>query len=252
MLPATFMIAEYLQCLREPLSARTPVQRRVAVALFLIVVVTRFAAISRTITDWDEALFAQGVLDYDVTRDHPHAPGYPLFVLAAKMIHLFGVPEFRALQVVVTLASVLLFPAMLAFARELRWRDSTALIAATMTAFLPTVWYYGGTALSDVPALCTAIAASAFLLRGGRSERANPIGAALTALAVGIRPQMILIAIVPAMLGALALRSPRRVIASLSLAISLIAASYGGAMLFSADPPRGYWKQHRQPQTHIT
>ena len=226
-------------------------QRRIAVALFLIVLASRFAAISRSITDWDEALFAQGVLDYDVTRDHPHAPGYPLFILAAKVIHLFGVSEFRALQAIATLASILLFPAVLMLARELRMRDSTALIAATMTAFLPTVWYYGGTALSDVPALCASLAGAAFLLRGGRSERAYWIGALLVAIAVGIRPQMILIAIAPAALGAIALRNAQRATAAVLMAVMLIAASYGGAMLFSDNPPFGYWKQLRQTQKHI-
>ena len=197
--------------------------------------------------DWDEALFAQGVLEYDVTRDHPHAPGYPLFVLAAKCVRLFGIPEFRALQTVATIASLLLFPVVLMLARELRWSNPAALIAATLTAFLPTIWYYGGTALSDVPGLCATLAAAAFLLRGRQSACAYWIGALLLAVAVGIRPQMILVLIVPV----IAVLRARRALAPLLIALTLIVATYAGGAFFSADPPHGYWKQLRQTQKHI-
>ncbi|HEX2122595.1 MAG TPA: hypothetical protein VHL59_13225, partial [Thermoanaerobaculia bacterium] len=134
----------------------------------------------------------------------------------------------------------------------LRLRPAVAIIAATLTPFLPTIWYYGGTALSDVPALCAIVAGCAFLLRGGRDPRAYVVGAVLTAVAVGIRPHTIAVAVLPALAGAFALRSFRRVAAAGLLGAVIVAASYGGAMLFSADPPHGYLRQLRRTQQYIS
>ena len=58
-------------------------------ALFLAcvaVAITRIAALSRSMCDWDEALFCLGVRDYDVPAYRPHPPGFPLFVGAAKLL----------------------------------------------------------------------------------------------------------------------------------------------------------------------
>src|SRR5262249_13656213 len=141
-------------------------------ALSVVVAISRWSALSTSQLDWDESLFALGVRNYDVTVQHPHPPGYPLFILFAKMARLAVRDDFRSLQAVVALASFLLFPATFFLLRELRVRFRIAIIGACITAFLPTVWYYGGTALSDVPALCSVVVASALFLAGARNPRA--------------------------------------------------------------------------------
>jgi hypothetical protein len=78
----------------------TPAQKRILLVLSLLVALTRLLAIAHSLNDWDEALFSLGVAEYEVDQHWPHPPGYPLFVAAAKGVHLLGVSEFRSLQTI--------------------------------------------------------------------------------------------------------------------------------------------------------
>jgi hypothetical protein len=241
----------YLASLRESPAPLTRAQKVTFALLALGIALTRFPALSLTPHDWDEMLFAAGVPDYDVTVQHPHPPGYPLFIAAAKVARLFVDSDFHAVQAVATVASMLIFPAAFLLARELRFRTSYAFAAAAMTAFLPSIWYHGGTALSDVPAIVLVLFASALLLRGGRSSRAYLAGALLTALACGIRGQLLLVAAPPALLGALALRRWTTFAVSWAAAAAAVFLTYFGAAYFSSDFPDGYVEQVRYINKHL-
>jgi hypothetical protein len=82
--------------------------KRVWIATALIAV-TRWLALSRTLWDWDEALFALAVRDYDVSFFHPQPPGFPLFIALAKLLPFRE--EFHAVQAVVFVASLFVFTA---------------------------------------------------------------------------------------------------------------------------------------------
>src|ERR1044071_7308928 len=130
----------YLAALRESPIPLTRGQKLLFNILAVAIALTRIPALSMTLHDWDETLFAFGVSEYDVQPHHPHPPGYPLFIAAAKVARLFTDTDFHALQAVATLASMLVFPAAFLFARELRFRTPFAFCVAAMTAFLPSVW----------------------------------------------------------------------------------------------------------------
>lgn len=179
----------------------TAFQKKIVVGLSLLVAITRFAAVARSLFDWDEGLFILGILDYDVANHHPHPPGYPLFVAAGKLLHAAGLEPFRALQAVVLTGAVFLFPALYFLAREIGFRFETAAAGAAIFCFLPNVWLYGGTAFSDIPATALVYTASALLLRGRSSRSAYVAGAVVLGLAAGIRPTSFVIAAVPALLG---------------------------------------------------
>ncbi len=123
----------------EPL---TRTQRNIVIGIAVVVALTRIAALSRTLWDWDEALFCMGVREYDVPSHHPHPPGYPLFVAAAKLVRLVIHNDFRAVQAVVLIAACALFPALFALARELRFPFAVAAGGAALYAFFPNVWHY--------------------------------------------------------------------------------------------------------------
>ncbi|MEA2464292.1 MAG: hypothetical protein QOJ98_2039, partial [Acidobacteriota bacterium] len=142
-------------------------ERIAAWSLGLFAAVLRWPALSLTLWDWDEALFALALRDYDVTAHHPHPPGFPLFIAAAKLVPL---DAFHALQTVTFIASLFVFPAMFFLARELRATPFVATASALLLAFLPNVWFFGGTAFSDVPSLVLVLVACALLLRGRTSD----------------------------------------------------------------------------------
>jgi len=214
------------------------VQKRIILLLTGVIALTRFLAVARTLFDWDEALFSFGVRDYDVALYHPHPPGYPLFVAAAKVVHVLGVSEFRSLQVIVLLGAVALFPALFFLAREIGFDFTTSTCGAAIFAFLPNVWVYGGTGFSDVPATALGFAACALLLRGRRDARAYILGAILLGVAAGFRPSNLLIGAVPALMTTwhrLKARQLRSVAAAILLGGAVVAGSYLGAALASSS-----------------
>jgi len=227
----------------EPLQPLTRAQRNLVIAATVVVAVTRCLALSRTLWDWDEALFSVAVRSYDVTQHHPHPPGFPLFILAAKAVHLFIRDEFRDVQAVTLLGAIGLFPALFLLARELRFPFFVAVAGALMYAFLPPVWIFGGTAFSDIPSTTLVIAACTLLLRGARDRLALIAGALLLGISVGFRSQNLLIGCVPALYATwsqIRARAWGTLVAAMSLGAAVVAASYIGAAYASADPPHGY------------
>jgi len=209
-----------------------PRQRAIYWTVALLCALSRFVAMARSIWDWDEALFCLGMRSYDVTNHHPHPPGFPVYIGVGRIVRLVVGSDFRALQAINLIAGVLLFPAVFMLARELRMHFPTAMIAGALCAFFPNVWFYGGTAFSDVPSITLIVFATAFLFRGCRDANAYVIGALLLALAIGIRPQNLLIGIFP---GAVATwvrarQSVRDVVFAALIAVGLIAAAYAGAI----------------------
>ena len=178
----------------EPLTQR---QRTIAWSVGIVCALSRFLAMARTLWDWDETLFCLGMRSYDVGLHHPHPPGFPVFIAIARIVRLVVHDDFRSLQAVSLASGVLLFPAMFLLARELRLRFETAIIAAALCAFFPNVWFFGGTAFSDVPSIVLVIAAVAMLIRGCRDSEAYLIGTVLLALAIGMRPQNLLVGLWP-------------------------------------------------------
>src|SRR6476620_6167713 len=189
-------------------------QRIVFWTASLVCAASRFLAMARSMWDWDEALFSLGMRSYDVTLHHPHPPGFPVYIAMGKVLRLVFASDFRALQAVNLIAGMLAFPAMFLLARELQLRFETSIIAATLFAFFPNVWFFGGTAFSDVPSIVLVIFAVVFLLRGRESTRDYLLGTLLLALAIGMRPQNLLIGRFPGIL-ATRRRSVRDIVAAL-------------------------------------
>jgi hypothetical protein len=175
----------------EPLTRR---QRTCVIALGLFVALTRLYAISHSMWDWDEALFSSALHHYDVSQHHPHPPGFPLFFALAKLARIFIHDDFRALRAISVLSSLLMFPAIFALARSLRFRFRTCVTAAMLFCFLPNVWYWGGTGFTDELALVTSLAGAALLLRDDRKRSTYILGCILFAATMLVRAQNVLLA----------------------------------------------------------
>src|SRR5437773_7820706 len=134
--------------------------------------VSRFASMARSLWDWDEALFCLGMRSYDVTLHHPHPPGFPVYIALGRLVRLVVGDDFRSLQTLNLIAGFLLFPAVFMLARELRLSFATSTIAAALCAFFPNVWFYGGTAFSDIPSITLVVFGVALLFRGCRDAEA--------------------------------------------------------------------------------
>lgn len=215
---------------REVIPPLTRHERMAFIVLSVIVALTRFLAISRSLWDWDEALFVLALRDYDVAAFHPHPPGFPLFIAAAKLLPL---EPFRALQTIAVVSSLFVFPAAFFLARELRANAFVACSSGLLLALMPNVWFYGGTAFSDVPSMVLSLAACALLLRGCRSDRALLGGCVVLGIAAGIRPQNLLIGLAPFVIAFLCRR--RTAMVGAGLIALIVIASYGGAAIATGD-----------------
>lgn len=210
----------------------TPLQKRVFITLAVLIALTRLLAISRTLFDWDEALFSLALREYDVVNHRPHPPGYPLFIAAAKVIHTAGVEEFRSLQVIVFLGAIALFPIVYFLGRQIGFGFTTSTCAAALYAFFPSIWIYGGTGFSDIPGSALALLACALLLQGRTDRRAFILGALVLGLAAGMRPASLLLGAVPALIATwkrIRARDFIGVIAAMFLGALIVAACYLGA-----------------------
>jgi 4-amino-4-deoxy-L-arabinose transferase-like glycosyltransferase len=207
-------------------------QRAIFGIVALVCAATRFLAMARSMWEWDEALFCLGMRSYDVSSHHPHPPGFPVYIAAGKLVRLVAGSDFRALQALNLIAGILLFPAMFMLARELRLRFTTSVVAGALCAFFPNVWFFGGTALSDIPSLTLVVFAVAFLFRGCRDANAYLIGSILLALSVGIRPQNLLIGMFPLLLATWyrARQSLRDVVFAALISTAIVAVAYVGAL----------------------
>jgi hypothetical protein len=198
-------------------------QRWILAAATIVAAASRLLSLPRTPWDWDELLFMHAVDRFNVALHHPHPPGFPLYIFAAKVIRkLLGFGNFHALQALSVLAAMAIVPAMFFLCRALGMRFSTSISAGLVLAFFPNVWFYGGAALSDVPSMVLVIVAVTLLLRGNLL-----LGAVVLGVAAGFRPQNLLIGFVPFLLAAW--REKRRaVVAALILAV-IVGVSYAAA-----------------------
>jgi hypothetical protein len=230
------------QSLLESPSPLNPWQRRLLWITLAVIMATRFYALAPTLWDLDEAQFAAGVREFNVGRDHhPHPPGFPLFILAAKIVRPLVTNDFRACQTVTFLAACALFPLAFALARELRFPFTTSYLGALLFVFFPNVWFYGGTAFSDITGTAAAITAAWMLFRGCRDPRFYLGGAAMLGVAAGIRGQALLFGMAPlAVASWFQLRQAwRRVAGAALILVTIVVASYTGAAL-SSDSIAGY------------
>ncbi|HYC61499.1 MAG TPA: hypothetical protein VEK79_18235 [Thermoanaerobaculia bacterium] len=219
-------------------------ERRIVLALSIAIALTRFLAVAQSLCDWDEALFALGVRDYEVAEHHPHPPGYPLFIAAAKLVAVTGLDEFRSLQVIVVLGAMFIFPALYWLAREIGFDFTTAVGGAAVYAFLSNVWVYGGTGFSDVPATAIVFVGCALLLRGRTDVRAYIAGAVVLGIAAGFRPANLFVGAVPALMATwmqFRAKSYRAIAAAMFLGLAVVAGSYLGAALASRSIADYIW-----------
>jgi hypothetical protein len=200
-------------------------QRLLLVVVTLAAAVSRWFALAKSPWDWDEMLFMLAMRNYDVAAHHPHPPGFPLWIFFADLVHALGIDEFHSLQILAFLGAVAIVPAMFALCRALRMPFATSLAAAAILAFFPNVWFFGGTALSDVPSMTLVVVALALLF----GENTYFAGVIVLAIAAGIRPQNLLIGAVPLLLASFRQRKRDVVLAAL-IGAAIVGASYGIAI----------------------
>ena len=169
--------------------------RRRFIALAFVLAGT-FAAfhvpfLPQSLEDLDSINFALGLRRFDVAHHQPHPPGYPLFILLARAMHVMVPREVTALAALSIVAGAVGALAIVALHHRMHatpWRWSIAAGAIAVTS--PLYWLTASRPLSDMTGLAAAVAVQAMTLAAGRANAV--MSAALCAgLATGIRSQVL-------------------------------------------------------------
>lgn len=165
---------------------------RVRLAAVFSVSLALFASLrTPDFNDWDGVNFALAVRDgFDLGLHQPHPPGFPLYILAAKAVHLAVRDPLSALTLLSALggASSLVLVWWLA---RMWWpaEPAVAWLAAGWLLVTPHFWLSAEKELSDGPTLALHLAAVAFAWRGLWSARWRALATLTVAAGLGFRAQ---------------------------------------------------------------
>jgi hypothetical protein len=119
--------------------------------------VARFMAVPTLPTTWDEVDFTCALRDYDLSAHAPHWPGYPAYVLLARLFAV-AVPARYALALPGILSSLLLSLAIVKFSYR-RLSPQVALSSAFLLSFSPLLISESARPMADSLAMAMAVGA---------------------------------------------------------------------------------------------
>jgi hypothetical protein len=153
--------------------------------------------------EWDEVLAQRAVLHYDVADHSPQPPGCPAYIGAAKAVNWLVHDPLQALQIVGILAALAAVAATFAVARRLGAPPAVAVGAAAVLAASPEFSFMAVVGTSDFAGTASGVVAVLALVAAAENPALLPLGGAACGLAIGIRPQNILVYL-PVLIWALA------------------------------------------------
>ena len=106
---------------------------------------------SCSLDDHDSCLFVAAVERFNIAEHRPHPPGYPIYILAAKMLTgLFATPEsaLAFLSVVSAGLAAMLLPRLF---RRMGASDAVSYVQAFVVVVTPCFWLTGSKVLTDMP-----------------------------------------------------------------------------------------------------
>jgi hypothetical protein len=199
------------------------------VATLALLVASRFALLPSGPWEWDETLFARGLLKFDLPAHFPHPPGFPLWMaLGWLMLPLVGDP-LRGFQLLSASASCLAIFPLAALGRRVA-PAPVAAAAALAVLFAPGVWLHAGRGFTDTAATFFALWAAALAVHGLEGRRVNGFTLLVTA-ALLIRPILLPPLGLLWLAGALSVRPVRRLVPGLLLGFAGIVVAVAGLVV---------------------
>lgn len=120
--------------------------RWIALALFIVTILSRLPFQSQYLYHWDSVNMAFGVLQFDVPNGAPQYPGYIVYIVIAQITNLLFNDPQRTMVFISVLSSGLAVVTLFYLGREM-FNPVTGLIAALFLAASPLFWFYSEIAL---------------------------------------------------------------------------------------------------------
>jgi hypothetical protein len=217
------------------------------------VAVARLATLPRSLWEYDEMLFAEGVQRFDPLHHRPHPPGYPLLIGLGKALDAVCHDSFVSLVTLSVISSLIGYLALTVAFRALAAgaegspdtasggaAETVAVVGALLFSLSPGMLVVGPLAMSDPPALmflALALAAAALLPRSPGLRAAFALGATASA-AIGCRPQLAIV-VVPFLATVVLLDGQRRRAAALLAAFTAVSLLWFVPLVVATGGPAG-------------
>lgn len=141
----------------------------------LILSLSRYLLLASGPWEWDETLFARGMLHFELAAHFPHPPGFPGWLAIGRILLPFAGTPLRALQLASASFSILALWPLALLGRRVA-PPAVATSAALFVLFLPGPWLFAVRGFSSTAA-ASCIFFSALLLCRIRESREAETGA---------------------------------------------------------------------------
>ncbi len=150
---------------------------------------SRFALLANGPWEWDETLFARGILHFELAAHFPHPPGFPGWLAIGHLLMpLVGEP-LRALQLASAAFSVAAVWPLAALGRRVA-PPAVAVAAALAVLAAPGPWLYSVRGFTTTAAAVFALGGAA-IAAGGLGGRRITVFTLLLAASVLVRPHLL-------------------------------------------------------------
>lgn len=158
--------------------------------LFLLIIpfFCYFSTMSISFDDRDSIHFALALDDYNLTKDQPHPPGFPVYISFGKIVHLFIENPLQTLTFLSALFGALSVLAFFYLIREF-FSEKIAYLSSIILSITPMFWLLSTQALSDVIALFFLFVSLIYLEKFSKRKRIEHfyLSIILTGLGLGVR-----------------------------------------------------------------
>ncbi len=176
-------------------------------AIVAVLLWSRFGWIASGPWEWDETLFARGMLHFELAAHFPHPPGFPGWLaIGHVLVPLAGEP-LRALQWASAAFSIAALWPLVILGRRVA-SPAVAAASALLVLFLPGPWFFAVRGFSSTAAATLALTAAAVWAGGLRGRRVTAFSLLITAGFL-IRPILLPALLVLWLCGAVTVR-PRK------------------------------------------
>jgi hypothetical protein len=190
------------------------------VAVALLVGWSRFGLLANGPWEWDEAIFARGILDFNLAAHFPHPPGFPGWLAIGHLLMPLAGEPLTALQWGSAALSVVALWPLAALGRRVA-PPVVAVAAAVVVLFAPGPWLHAVRGFSSTPAATLALLAGAVAVSGVEGRRLT-LFTVLVSAAFLVRP-ILLPGLAVLWLGvAVGVRPVRRLLPGVSLGLGLV------------------------------
>jgi hypothetical protein len=183
--------ASFRRCLEALLLYRLRATRldiMATTATALLVFVSRFAYLAKGPWEWDETLFARGILHFELAAHFPHPPGFPGWLAIGHLLTPVAGEPLRALQLASAAFSVVALWLLARLGRQVA-PPPIAAAAALVVLAAPGPWLYAVRGFSSTAASVLALGAGA-VAAGGLNGRRTTTFTLLVAASFLVRPNL--------------------------------------------------------------